>query len=83
MKHATGFDACSFCLQHGASIKYVLKGSTVPYIKTSNIKLRTHEDTIAIAKRVESSENPMNGIKGILRSPHVLGFMILNPDLAP
>lgn len=64
MKAPTGFYACPYCYQQGKSIKNAKNGTTVRYIKTKNVELRTHKDTIEIAKRVEINGNSIKGIKG-------------------
>lgn len=63
-KNVTGFYACPYCKQKGTSVKNSSKGSTVRYLKTTNLDLRSHKETLEIAKRVEASGTPIHGIKG-------------------
>lgn len=64
MKNATGYNACPYCNQKGKSIKNSSTGSTVRYVKMSNIEVRTHMEMIKLAKRAEISGEPINGVKG-------------------
>lgn len=64
MKNTAGFYCCHYCYQKGDSIKNASSGSTVRYIKKTNVQLRTHTETVAYASRAEKSKEAVYGVKG-------------------
>lgn len=64
MKNTAGFYSCPYCYQKGLSIKNASSGSTVRYVKTANVQLRTHEETISNALDAEKNKSAVYGVKG-------------------
>lgn len=83
-KQFNGNESCGYCYAKGASIKNLSSNSsTVRYLwNECDAKLRDHDDTIEIMRRIRANCKPINGIKcvsPVVGIPHfnvIRGFSI-------
>lgn len=64
---SNGKFGCSYCYQKGVAVKNNANTTTIRFTNEENIKLRSHDETISLMKRLATEKNvaSLEGVKGI------------------
>lgn len=80
-KGPVGKHACAFCYHPGKAVKNLKGRTTIRYVKTDELKLRTHNETVCNGNRValhKDNSDSIYGVKGISSMLLFNSFDIIN-----